>query len=714
MSLVLWAAPVSFAADEEANIVDMRGTRTYIGSSSAWSSPWDPNNFEDITNQELVYNSTAPLTIRSGRLDRVVATDSDVTVENLIADEIQAEGDITIADSTVDQLISNGDVRVESGTYDDISSEGTVELREGTVKGDVTASSLNLNSANGVTVRGEVNVNNMTLPSGRDYSISRTIHVSESLTVDGSVSPLNRLDGQGEAAVIFQDYHGTVPYLQDFDSMTLEDSDVSLRSALDLTSIDIDEGSSLTTTGNLQVDFLTGNGDLTVGVGRLTVERSLEGDLDMYFTGNVQEGATAFRVGAGGVSLSSLNVFDYTLRLEHSGMYDNVVFDELLRDGVTLSPSAITLDANESRDISVSLRPGLGSFASSTRLEWEVVGGSDVFSVTGDINGGTVSFRPKEDGTYTATVRAYLTDGRTRLEEFRSGTVQVTGIANQNSNAGSSSGSTLPFTLDTSYVTIKQGNSYFILALTNDKTAPGAYVEGDTSVVQVGAPTAYSYNGRIGWLYEIKALKGGSVNVVFSNASTRLSCAVTVEPISQAITLDTSSVVIPVGNSYRVLAITELKTPPVCSSSNNTVAQVESPTAYNYNGRVGWLYKVNGNASGTADIVIGDKVMKTTVARGTARVDTKEYTMKPGDVYYIGVALSGVSKSDLTVTHQNNCTQVYDAGSSNGIQLYRVVGSSVGDDAVIFRLGNQTLQVPIHVRSGVSPSGVSGGGMLYL
>ena len=57
---------------------------------------------------------------------------------------------------------------------------------------------------------------------------------------------------------------------------------------------------------------------------------------------------------------------------------------------------------------------------------------------------------------------------------------------------------------------------------------------------------------------------------------------------------------------------------------------------------------------------------------------------------------------------------LYDAGSSNGIQLYRVVGSSVGDDAVIFRLGNQTLQVPIHVRSGVSPSGVSGGGMLYL
>jgi hypothetical protein len=82
---------------------------------------------------------------------------------------------------------------------------------------------------------------------------------------------------------------------------------------------------------------------------------------------------------------------------------------------------------------------------------------------------------------------------------------------------------------------------------------------------------------------------------------------------SSGTSLDTSAVSISVGHTYSVLAVTSSKTPPVQMSYNSAVAVVGKATAYNYNGKAGWLYPVKAIAKGGVTIDIGGQKMITTV-----------------------------------------------------------------------------------------------------
>ncbi|MCY1713365.1 polymer-forming cytoskeletal protein [Caproiciproducens galactitolivorans] len=79
------------------------------------------------------------------------------------------------------------------------------------------------------------------------------------------------------------------------------------------------------------------------------------------------------------------------------------------------------------------------------------------------------------------------------------------------------------------------------------------------------------------------------------------------------LSLDTSTVKIAVGNTYKVLAITDASAPPTQMSYNSAIAVVGKATYYNANGKKGWLYPVKAVAKGGVTIDIGGQKMMTTV-----------------------------------------------------------------------------------------------------
>lgn len=80
------------------------------------------------------------------------------------------------------------------------------------------------------------------------------------------------------------------------------------------------------------------------------------------------------------------------------------------------------------------------------------------------------------------------------------------------------------------------------------------------------------------------------------------------------LTLDTKTVTIPLGHKYCVLAVTSDATPPKQMSYNSNVAVVGKASAYNYNGRIGWLYPVTAVSDGGVTINIGGQTVLVTVA----------------------------------------------------------------------------------------------------
>lgn len=95
-------------------------------------------------------------------------------------------------------------------------------------------------------------------------------------------------------------------------------------------------------------------------------------------------------------------------------------------------------------------------------------------------------------------------------------------------------------------------------------------------------------------------------------------CAVTSSNTSSTgtsgLTLDTQTVTIPLGHKYCALAITGSSTPPKQMSYNSAVATVGKASAYNYNGKVGWLYPITAVSRGCVTIDIGGQKVMATVS----------------------------------------------------------------------------------------------------
>jgi hypothetical protein len=98
----------------------------------------------------------------------------------------------------------------------------------------------------------------------------------------------------------------------------------------------------------------------------------------------------------------------------------------------------------------------------------------------------------------------------------------------------------------------------------------------------------------------------GNVLSEYKSASCLIVSANTAD---SGISLDTTSVSIPLGRTYFVLAVTDSQTPPAAVSYNSAVARVGKAVAYHSSSKDGWLYPVTAVARGGVTIDIGGQKM---------------------------------------------------------------------------------------------------------
>ncbi len=582
LSLMVGAVPFSAsAATTEAGIVDKHGAKTYVGPVSAWGKTWDSENFTEVTDDDFSYSGS--LTIKAGDMGTVSVSGSDSVLT------------------------------VNGGTMDAIQADGNVVLTSGSIKHDVDSDQkVTFNGA--VTVGGDCYAEEITATGSKTATVSGSLVGAGTITLGGTALKMKDISGDLSGTLKLQNYTLALPTIEDMREIDVT-GNTTVSGKIVAGNLSIPQKTELIANSTVELDTLVGPGTLAFTSGRLTIHDSVSDRPFIRFNNSVSNGSLAFKADPGAVDEDEIELYDFELEQKYTNGYDSFYLTDSIREGITLSDSAVSVSSKNSALVRASVRPALSNFATGTKIVWELHGDSSAFSISPDSTKNTcqVTLKAAQNGSYKATLIAYLVDQRgDRLSDYKS----------------------------------------------------------DSCVITTGS----------------------------SNPP----------PSTGSFALDTSSVTIPVGGTYSVMAVTNSTVPPVQMSYNSAVATVGAAKAYSGGGKTGWLYPVTGVAKGAVTIDIGGQKMIANVVSGSIIVDTASYTMSPGGKYCIGVKVSGLDRKQINVHSANSCTTIQYAGYSGGLDLYVVKGEQPGVGYAIFDvIGGQSVRTQITVQNGAKAGGVS-------
>lgn len=436
-------------------------------------------------------------------------------------------------------------------------------------------------------------------------------------------------------------------------------------------------------------------------------------------TDTITLGGTAVKTGEiNGDGMGTLDVKSYTLPLPPIvdmgavTLTGNTTASGKIITGTLSIPAKTELTANSTVEVDTLAGPGTLSIVSGKLTVHYRITGKPQIRFNNTVGNGTLAFKADHGAVDEEDVLLYDYD----LERNTSSNYDSFNLINSIKDG---------ITLNSSSLSVDSKNPATVKAYV--KPALTNFAAGTKIVWEMhGDTTAFSISPDAGKsTCTITSTKTGSYKVMLTaylvdQRGDRLtdykssSCAVTTgaaqSPAGDStLVLDTSQVTIPVGGTYWVLAITNSAQPPVQMSYNSAVATVGAASAYNSNGKIGWLYPVKGIAQGGVTIDIGGQKMITAVAGGSIIVDTSSYTMGPGGKYCIGVRISGIDRSKLNVYSTNGSASVQYSGASGGLDLYTVKGVQPGVGFIVFEIvGGQSVRTQINVVQGAKPGGVSG------
>lgn len=605
-AILLLTTPLSVhAISSDTEVINKHGTRTYMGTYSAWSEgDWDSDNFTDVTGEDVDCSDT--LVIKDGKLGDVTVSDG---------------ASLTIYDGTMSDVVCDGSISMSGGTVNSLESDEDIDISGGVIQSDIDAEDV-VTLSGKLTVGGSVTGTDVTVyaTSSSGYTaVSGDVVFSDLMTMTGTKYQFGGIDGQSSGTLVLKSFTGALPDISDVTGISVDSgSTVTTNSSLDLDTLTIEDDSEFATTSTLTVSTITGPGTLIFNAGNLTIESGVTEEPVFDFNGTAQDGTAVFKAGSGDVSTGDITVYGYSLSKQStSGSYDNFILESLSGNGVTLNTASVSVGSGGYATVQASVTPSLSQLADGTKLYWKLIDSSTLFSITPDTSNNTCRIYLSSSAgasAYKATLAVYLVDSSGDiLSGYQSDSCAVT-----------SSGS----------------------------TSSGTAASG--------------------------------------------------------ISLDTATVSIPIGSTYYVLAITNSQTPPVQMSYNSAIAVVGKPTAYNSNGKTGWVYPVTALAKGGVTINIGGQTMIATVPSGSIIVDTSSYTLSPGKTYIIGVKLNGAVRSSLNVHSANSCTTVqYKGRASNGVELYSIKANSVGTGYVFFdTAAGGSVKTQINVVNGAASQGV--------
>ena len=599
--------PHASAADD-ACIIDMHGTRTYLGTAASWGKTWDASNFEDVTNKDVNYDGS--LTVKAGTVKNITSNSNGaLNVSGGAVTNINSYGSVTISGGTIrGNIVSNGDGISLGGKFNvwgTLSASKSISFTSGqiTIGGSVVAGQSVVFGANTVVVGGAVNANqdvtfsagdnsvggsitglNIVFSSNIKAKISGTIRGYDTIKISDCTLVARNLDTNCQGTLEINGYKDTLPSLTNMANIVLDEKDkVICKQNLEANSLTLKSGSEFVAYSGVAVNMLNGPGAICFNPGALTIHYGVTDLPILIFNSPVENGTVAFKSDGCFISNTGVCIYGYNLVQTASGTSTLYRLDFSGSSGLAFDTNSINLSEGKAGVIHARVAPNLSNYADGTKIVWEFHGDTSAFSLSGSGQTCNVSANSSSTGYHKAVVVAYLVDRNgTPLSGYRADSCTVVqGAANAN------------LRLDTTTVSVLTGDRYGILAM--GATAKPTASSSNTSVASLNdGKQVKDRNGNAAWLYTVTGGTSGIATIDIGGQDVTVA-------VNNGILMDTLNYTMAPKAKYCV----------------GIAAKGVSPSdlsVYSTNGCVGvkylhkdsrglLLYQINGVCSGTADIV---------------------------------------------------------------------------------------------------------------
>ncbi len=653
LSILLFCLPCGphAVAQDAAYVIDMHGTRTYLGTTSNWAKTWDASNFKDVTTQDVTCDGS--LTVKAGTVKNLDVESGSLTVSGGTILSVNTCGPVSMTGGTIrGNVVANGDNISLSGNFGiggslnagqsvtfssgkisvgsavtagqsvnfsggtaivggAVNADQSVTFGAGTVSvgGAVNADQSVTFSAGTVSVGGAVKGINVTFNPSVNAKIAGSIKSYDTIKIGDCTLTAGSIDCANQGTLEINGYKNTLPQLTNMTNIVLDEKSKTVcKQPLQAHSLTLKNGSEFTAYAGIVLDTLDGPGTLCINPGSLTVHYDIEDSPSLVFNGPVGNGTVAFQSDGWSIPTTSVNIIGYNLTSTTSGSSTVYRLNFSGSSGIAFDTHSIDLNEKGSATIRAEIAPNLSQYADGTKLVWELHGDSTGILIAPSNQTCNITSSKATTGNHRAVVIAYLVDRNgTCLNGYRADSCAI-------SQSGASD-----YKLDTTVVSVLTGDRYGILAMGGNDVKPAA------------------------------------------------------------------------------------------TSSNTSVATLDGGVEVkDKNGNKAWVFSVTGGTAGVSTIDIGGQKVIVSVDSGIL-MDTLDYTMSPGAKYCIGVTIKGIAQNDLNVSSTNSCASVkFLRKEKSGKLLYQITGSSAGKADIIFQIANgQSVKTAVTVENGSASNGRS-------
>jgi hypothetical protein len=376
-----------------------------------------------------------------------------------------------------------------------------------------------------------------------------------------------------DANLKFDDFQGKVPAPKNaaedgaMISTTNGDDRVEVVGDVDIDGINVEDDSTITFDGKVNVTSVDGSGTMVINAGKLYVDGDVSGTVLKLADPTLTKGQMVFTALSDTVNADDFDCYGFTLAKSTGSKMDTFKIDSVQFKGVTINKVSSEIAKGQSETFTASAYPGGTSMPAGYKVEWSLDDyNDDVFALTVNTDGSATVKAIGYDSDFAsenkATLKAQLLDAsgdEVDEDDFASGECALTAVPVPAQK----------FISDTTgNKAMKLGDTYQFAITSTDGTKP--------SFAVASAGAAVSYAGASGnkYFFKVKAAKVGSYGVYAGGTK------VAILVISSDVTLDTSKVTVKAGASYQFEA-TAPKQPTFQVAGIGTIA-LRSHSGSNY------------------------------------------------------------------------------------------------------------------------------------
>lgn len=329
------------------------------------------------------------------------------------------------------------------------------------------------------------------------------------------------------------------------------DADVTVTNDTYLSTVAVDETSTLTFEGTIKLEDLSGDGLVKVNTDSLFVKGGLDG-VQIQLLGNPAVGDIVMRSTVDTVAAEDINGVGFTTTLTNeSSTVDRFTIDEVSFAGLTFAEPSVEVSVGTTETIQISAYPAGTTVPSGYSVDWSFEGDEEYIVVT-----------PAEDGTGTATVEVlkYNPDYAYSNRMVVTATLvdadgyEVEGLVPATCTIYGTDKPASTVTLDTTTVTRQVGQIYQFIA----SSTAGGTITAASSDAAVATVALYDANDARGHKFQINAVGVGTATITATDVNgATASLTITVTESTGSLKMDTTAYTMAPGGIYDILVTVE-------------------------------------------------------------------------------------------------------------------------------------------------------------